>query len=90
MIFMVETGPEISKTKEMLEATKVKIFRKVSGKTLIDRKRRRNKKIFNRMDDEYDQTNLHWALEGLDVHGKDGVTILIMRKKRRYTGRRIF
>ena len=42
MTYTAETRPDTSKTKKLLETTEMKILRRISGKTLMDRERNEN------------------------------------------------
>ena len=44
MTYTAETRPDTSKTKKLLETTEMKILRRISGKTLMDRKMNKNMK----------------------------------------------
>lgn len=59
MTYTVETRPDTSKTKKILETNEMKVFRKITGKTLMDRERNENirtickiNKYINRMNEE--------------------------------------
>lgn len=42
MTYTAETRPDTAKTKQLLEATEMRVLRRIVGKTLLDRERSEN------------------------------------------------